>query len=89
MSFIAESDISEAAIEETPAKPATDPGRYKSTNHLVLKMLTRPKVRERDSFIAANAANCLLQPPLNYAKSQRIDKSEMRIDIKTHQVEPQ
>lgn len=86
MSFMAESDISEAAIEKTPAKPAIAPGRYKSKNHLVLKMLIRPKVRERDSFIAANAANCLLQLPLSYAKPQRIDKSDMRIEIKTYQV---
>lgn len=89
MSFIAESDISEVAIEKTLAKPAIALGRYKSKNHLVLKMLIRPKVRERDSFIATNAANCLLQLPLSYAKSQRIDKSEMRIEIKTYQVEPQ
>jgi hypothetical protein len=89
MSFMAESDISEAAIEKTPAKPAIAPGRYKSKNHLVLKMLIRPKVRERDRFIVANAANCLLQLPLSYAKPQRIDKSDMWIEIKTYQVEPQ
>jgi len=52
LKFIATSEI-------VPAVPATTPGRYKRPQKYFGCMPITPEVRERASFMAAIASNCL------------------------------